>query len=80
MGWQVGSKSAQELMDPRLLVDESFEHMNSHPEGRAQLDRLADVVADEYSFMFDFFAAQYQKLQAPSGAASDDAHSSRAGQ
>jgi len=45
---QVGSKSASELMDPRLLVEESFAFMNSHAEGRAQLDRLADVITDEF--------------------------------
>mmetsp|Transcript_28704 Transcript_28704/g.68056 ORF Transcript_28704/g.68056 Transcript_28704/m.68056 type:complete len:101 (-) Transcript_28704:319-621(-) len=57
----VGSKSASELMDPRLLVEESFAFMNSHAEGRAQLDRLADVITDEFSFMFDFFAQQYKR-------------------
>mmetsp|Transcript_22793 Transcript_22793/g.53903 ORF Transcript_22793/g.53903 Transcript_22793/m.53903 type:complete len:297 (-) Transcript_22793:128-1018(-) len=52
----VGSKSAAELMDPRLLVEESFEHMNRSAEGRAQMDRLAEVLDDEFSFMFDFLA------------------------
>jgi len=52
----VGSKSAAELMDPRLLLEESFAHMNSCAEGRHKLDRLADVLAQEFSFIFDFLA------------------------
>mmetsp|Transcript_46542 Transcript_46542/g.109388 ORF Transcript_46542/g.109388 Transcript_46542/m.109388 type:complete len:466 (+) Transcript_46542:125-1522(+) len=61
----VGSKSAQELMDPQLLVEESFEHMRRTPEGVRQMDKLADVYLEAFSGMFDYFAQRNLRVPSP---------------
>jgi len=48
----VGSKSAAQLLDPRLAEEESFAHLSAHPEGRVSLDRFADYIEKEFAFVF----------------------------
>eukprot|EP00961_Rhodomonas_salina_P231346 3124866-Rhodomonas_salina.2 len=49
----VGSKSAAELLDPRLEEEESFRFLNSRPEGQAVLERFADKIERDYAFVFE---------------------------
>lgn len=48
-----GSKSAVELLHPRLCQEESFAFLNSHEAGRRVLDRLADKIERDFAFVFE---------------------------
>lgn len=58
----VGSKSAAELLSPRLAQDEAFAHLNSFAEGRATLDRFAAHIEQEYGFLFAALDARNANL------------------
>eukprot|EP00961_Rhodomonas_salina_P165996 2236755-Rhodomonas_salina.1 len=53
----VGSKSAAELLHPRLAEEESLTFLSASEEGRAVMDRLAAVIERDYAFVFKFAAA-----------------------
>lgn len=53
----VGSKSAGELLDPRLGEQESFVSLNASEEGRAVLDKLASKIREDFGFVLEALAA-----------------------
>jgi len=56
----VGSKSAAELLAPRLAEEESLAFLSASEEGRAVLDRLAATIERDYAFVFAAAAAKVE--------------------
>eukprot|EP00961_Rhodomonas_salina_P166000 2236756-Rhodomonas_salina.2 len=56
----VGSKSAAELLHPRLAEEESLAFLSASEEGRAVMDRLAAVIERDYAFVFAAAAAKVE--------------------
>eukprot|EP00286_Rhodomonas_abbreviata_P021091 CAMPEP_0181303704 /NCGR_PEP_ID=MMETSP1101-20121128/8712_1 /TAXON_ID=46948 /ORGANISM="Rhodomonas abbreviata, Strain Caron Lab Isolate" /LENGTH=303 /DNA_ID=CAMNT_0023409319 /DNA_START=337 /DNA_END=1248 /DNA_ORIENTATION=- len=47
----MGRKPVEELLSQKLLEEESMSTLSSTPEGRAKLDKLADIVEGMFSFL-----------------------------